>query len=508
MRRNPLSSRFSGALVSRMGRRFREATLRTLALLLLLVCHPPLAAQPEASVVHITTFSQRPLWNEPWRFDYVRKSTGTGFVIAGQRIMTNAHVVSWAKEILVQRYQSSRPYVAHVKFIGHDSDLAILAVDDPEFFQGMQPLRFGGLPRVRSSVTTVGYPAGGDQISYTRGVVSRIESRLYAHSGVRSFLAVQTDAALNPGNSGGPVMQDDRVVGVAFQNLSALENAGFFIPTPVVEHFLEDVADGQHDGFPDAGLALSGLENEAYRRYLRLPPELDGLGARVDEILPIATTEALVQVDDVILSVDGYPVGSDATVLYEGNRVHVGILIDTAQAGETLRLDVFRDGQSVAVELPVHIYSADWAEGNQYDRLPRYFVYAGLVFLPLSANYLATIDDDHGAVEQPHLYYALNHHGYEHPHGRREETIVLAHVLPHAVNADVQFRGRYIVDRINGIRVERIEDVIRAFDSAAGSHDLIEFLDGKYVEALDRQAAQAAGPEILRSYGLVSDRRL
>ena len=128
MRRNPLSSRFSGALVSRMGRRFREATLRTLALLLLLVCHPPLAAQPEASVVHITTFSQRPLWNEPWRFDYVRKSTGTGFVIAGQRLMTNAHVVSWAKEILVQRYQSSRPYVAHVKFIGHDSDLAILAV--------------------------------------------------------------------------------------------------------------------------------------------------------------------------------------------------------------------------------------------------------------------------------------------------------------------------------------------------------------------------------------------
>ena len=482
--------------------------LRAALTLLLLVCSLPVAAQPETSVVHITTFSQRPLWNEPWRFDYVRKSTGTGFVISGHRIMTNAHVVSWAKEILVQRYQRSQPYVARVRFIGHDSDLAILEVEDPGFFEGMEPLTFGDLPPVRSTVTTVGYPAGGDQISYTRGVVSRIESRVYSHSGIRSFLAVQTDAALNPGNSGGPVMQDNRVVGVAFQTVSRLENAGFFIPISVIRHFLEDVADGRHDGFPDAGLALSGLENEAYRRYLKLPKELDGLGARVDEVLPVPSTQALVHADDVILSVDGYPVGSDATVLYEGNRVHVGILIDAVQAGETVSLDLFRDGARMQVELPVHVYTADLAEGNQYDRPPRYFVYGGLVFLPLSADYLATIDDDHGAVEKPHLYYALNHQGYEWPLDRREETIVLAHVLPHSVNADVQIRSQRVVDQINGVQIERIEDVIRAFESVQGSYDVIEFLEGGSFEVLDRQAAVAAGPEILRAYGVPSDRRL
>src|SRR5207244_11126251 len=126
-------------------------------------------------------------------------------------------------------------------------------------FEGMEPRELGELPQVRTTVTTYGYPAGGEQISYTRGVVSRIEMQSYVHSGNRSFLGVQTDAAINPGNSGGPVIQDDRVVGVAFQGMPGLENAGFFIAPPVIQHFLQDIADGRYDGFPQAGIRLVQL---------------------------------------------------------------------------------------------------------------------------------------------------------------------------------------------------------------------------------------------------------
>src|SRR4029077_3455777 len=102
----------------------------------------------------------------------------------------------------------------------------------------LEPLAFGKLPHVRTTVTTYGYPAGGEQISYTRGVVSRIELQNYVHTGNRSFLGVQTDAAINPGNSGGPVLQDGLVVGVAFQGAQGLENTGFFIAPQVINHFL------------------------------------------------------------------------------------------------------------------------------------------------------------------------------------------------------------------------------------------------------------------------------
>src|SRR6185503_1712986 len=124
----------------------------------------------------------------------------------------------------------------------------VLTVEDEHFFDNLEALEFGELPKVRSTVVTYGYPAGGEEISYTRGVVSRIELGPYSHIGNRRLLSVQTDAAINPGNSGGPVIQDDRVVGVAFQGISGLENTGFFIPPPVIRHFLEDISDGRYDG--------------------------------------------------------------------------------------------------------------------------------------------------------------------------------------------------------------------------------------------------------------------
>jgi S1-C subfamily serine protease len=465
--------------------------------------------EPEKSVVHITTFSQRPLWNEPWRFDHVRRATGTGFVIPGNRILTNAHVVSWGKEILVRRFQDARSYIARVKFIGHDCDLAVLEVDDPSFFEGMQPLTFGSLPKVRSTVVTYGYPAGGDEISYTRGVVSRIEVQGYTHIQNRSFLSVQTDAAINPGNSGGPVIQDGKVVGVAFQGAAGLENTGFFIPPPIIQHFLKDIEDGKYDGFPDSGILFSSLENKTYRHYLKLPESKGrGIGVRIDSFLPVPITQELLKVDDVLLAVNGYPVGSDGTVLYEGNRVNLGAIFDNAQAGDVVPLKVWREGREIEVKLPVTVYRKDKAEGSQYDRLPRYYIYGGLVFVPLSADYLASSGDDLGSGGNPELLYELSFRGVEEPDERRDEPIVLAHVLPHPVNADLQIRNRALVDKINGVRIEKMEDVIRAFEKGEGTHDVIEFVQQKRFECLDRAEAKKANAEVLKSFGIPGDRRL
>ncbi|MGB0579764.1 MAG: S1C family serine protease, partial [Limisphaerales bacterium] len=196
------------------------------------------ADETEKAVIQIFTAGQRPDWSRPWQFGSVRRSSGSGFVIKGRKIMTNAHVVGWARQILVKRYQDPRLYVARVKFIGHDCDLALLEVDDSLFFDGIEPLDFGELPKVRSTVVTYGYPAGGEQISFTRGVVSRIEMQTYAHIGNRSLLGVQTDAAINPGNSGGPLVNlRGEVVGIntAIASRSGgYAGIGFAIPAKMV----------------------------------------------------------------------------------------------------------------------------------------------------------------------------------------------------------------------------------------------------------------------------------
>src|SRR6185436_19332240 len=295
------------------------------------------------------------------------------------------------------------------------------SVEDQSFFDKLEPLEFGELPKVRSTVVTYGYPAGGEEISYTRGVVSRIELQTYVHSGNRSFLTVQTDAAINPGNSGGPVLQDDRVVGVAFQGTPGLENTGFFIPPPVISHFLKDAGDGRYQGFPQAALRVVALQNAAYRAFLKLKD--DDIGARVDSVLPIPTTENLIKPDDVVLKIGDFPVGSDSTILYQGNRFRPSLAFQMAQAGDEVPLKLWREGHEVEVKLPVSVYRDDAAGGYQYTAPPRYYVYGGLVFTPLSLDYMRNLGRNSQDASNNDLYYELYYRRYETPDSARREPV-------------------------------------------------------------------------------------
>jgi S1-C subfamily serine protease len=95
-------------------------------------------------------------------------------------------------------------------------------VDDPDFWKDAVELSFGALPRLQQEVFVAGYPVGGETLSLTGGVVSRLDFDSYAHS-TRQHLVCGVDAAINPGNSGGPVFSGDRVVGIAFQSLMGAE---------------------------------------------------------------------------------------------------------------------------------------------------------------------------------------------------------------------------------------------------------------------------------------------
>lgn len=464
------------------------------------------SAEPERSVVQVLAFSQPPNWDTPWRYLPVQRPSGTGFLIKGKRIVTNAHVVAWAKQLLVKRYQDPRPYPAKVAFVAHDADLAILEIEEDRFFNGLEPLELGDLPKVRSSVVTYGYPAGGEQISYTRGVVSRIELQSYVHIGNRSFLSVQTDAAINPGNSGGPVIQDDKVVGVAFMGAPGLENTGFFIPTLVINHFLKDVDDGTYHGFPQAGVRFVPLQNPAYRRALKLPD--NDRGARVDHMMPIPSTEKVLKEEDVILSASGLQVGSDATVVYQGNRLSMALAFQMVQHGESVPLKVWREGQEIDLNLPVMYYEGDRVTGNQYDVEPRYVVQGGLVFVPLSLDYLKTFGRNWSDSAAAELVYDLYYRKLESPNTTRQEPVVLASVLSHAVNANVKLQPRTMVNKINGIRIEKLEDVVRAFESATSEFHVIESIPNDSIECLNRAEVEKANPEILRAYNISKDRRL
>ncbi|KAI3843883.1 hypothetical protein MKX03_036979 [Papaver bracteatum] len=130
---------------------------------------------------------------------------------------------------------------------------AMLTVEDDEFWDGVSPVQFGSLPALQDAVTVVGYPIGGDIISVTSGVVSRMKIFPYEH-GSTELLGLQ-----------------GKCVGIAFQTIKRedVENMGYVIPTTVVMYFIEDCdKKEEYTGFPTLGVEWQKMENPDLRAVM------------------------------------------------------------------------------------------------------------------------------------------------------------------------------------------------------------------------------------------------
>lgn len=460
------------------------------------------AARVADSLVRITETSQEPNYRAPWNAGAVNSGVGAGFVIGGNRIMTNAHVVSNARFLTVSKEGDPKPYPARVLHVAHDCDLALLTVDNPEFFKGMSALDFGGIPAIESTVSVYGYPIGGDRLSVTRGVVSRIDFQTYSHSGVDAHLTIQIDAAINPGNSGGPVMQDGKVVGVAFQGYSGdvAQNVGYMIPTPVVQRFLEDVKDGTYDKYVDLTLSYHPLHNPALRRHLGLT---DGnSGVFVGTVYGGGVSEGVLQSGDVLLTIDGLPIASDGTVKMDGELVEMAEVVERKFKGDTVKFDILRGGQPQKVTVSLSHAWPFTLQANAYNEKPRFVVFGGLVFQPVDANFLVEHRPDN-----LRLRYFFDHFVTQGIYKDRKEIVTLSSILADPVNAyGADFRYS-IVDTINGEKISRIDDVAAAFKKESDYY-VIELLGQGRPIVLERKAVEDARNRIRQRYGVSTEENL
>src|SRR5436189_2143669 len=342
----------------------------------------------QKSLVRITATSVEPDYKAPWNAGALQRGVGAGFVIGGNRIMTNAHVVANSRYVTVERDGDPNKYPSQVQFIANDCDLAVITVSAPDFFKNMLPLKLGGIPALESTVSAYGYPIGGERMSVTTGIVSRIDFQLYTHSSVDQHLAIQISAQINPGNSGGPVMQDGKVVGVAFQGYSGdvAQGVAYMIPTPVINRFLKDISNGQYDEYPDLAITYAKLQNPTQRKYLGLTD--DDRGVLVSSVVAQGPSDGILKSGDGLLSMDGQPLTSDANVEFEGERAQFEAAVERKFKGDSVKLDLLRNKQPTTVSIPLYKPWPYSIQGHSYDVRPRYVLYGGLLFQTLNLDML------------------------------------------------------------------------------------------------------------------------
>jgi S1-C subfamily serine protease len=464
---------------------------------------PPKPNGPvQKSLVRITATAVEPDYRAPWNAGGLQRGVGAGFVISGNRIMTNAHVVANSRYITVERDGDPNKYPATVQFIANDCDLALITVPAPDFFKNMLPLKFGGIPALESTVSAYGYPIGGERMSVTTGIVSRIDFQLYTHSSVDQHLAIQISAQINPGNSGGPVMQDAKVVGVAFQGYSGdvAQGVAYMIPTPVINRFLKDISNGHYDEYPDLAITYAKLQNPAQRRFLGLQD--DDRGVLVNSVVAAGPSDGILYPGDVLLTIDGHPIASDANVELEGERAQFEEVVERKFKGDSVKFDILRDKQPTTATIKLYKPWPYAIQGHSYDVRPRYVLYGGLLFQPLSLDMLEAYRTTDLRLRHFFEYFTVEQIYLQHP-----DVIVLSNILPDPINTYLApYRGA-IVDEVNGKKILTLDDLAKALAEAPGRLVIRMIGDGPPL-VLDRNKVEAARERIRTRYNVAKEQNL
>lgn len=430
-------------------------------------------------------------------------STGSGVIIQENLILTNAHVVSDATNILVQKENDPEKYLAEILYIAHECDLALLGVNDKNFYKGTNSIALHTeVPELESTVVTYGYPTGGSRISITKGIISRIENTSYSHSGY-SFLTVQTDAAINEGNSGGPVIQDGKIVGIAFQIKTDADSIGYMIPVPVINHFLLDIKDNTYDGFPEIWFDLAPLENEDIRSFMGMDSSMTGI--LVTNVF--YDKENKLRLHDIILKIDGIEVANDGSIPYGNGRILVTDLFSRRQFGDSINFEIYRNGEIINFDLTLVKHKFRINSYNSYDTLPRYFIFAGIIFQPVSLEYLKTWKEWYYNADKLMLYYYY-YNNRDEIFPEREEFIVINHVLPDSANTYISNVDDMIVNSVNNIPINNLDDLVEAFNHPVDGYHIIK-LDNDYKPlVISADNIEETNERILKNYDIPEDRKL
>ena len=440
------------------------------------------APDPSTAVVEIiarvTNHDDTSPWNTSWE-----GQSGTGFIIEGKRILTTADLVSQAAYITIRPNGTPQTFEAEVETISHESNLAILKLQDESFFEGRHPLTFTGLPKPQANVSLYGYPVGGYKIGVTQGIVSRIEYQTYYHSGL-AFQTIQIDAAINAGSVGSPALVDGKVIGIVAAAApeianTATQNIGYLIPTSRIEQLLDDLKDKSLDGIPELWVDYQFITNPEQKKHYKLTNTQSGIlvsrpCAHADTAMQLAT-------GDVITAIDGNPITEEG--LIQANGEHASDFrsyIDLHQIGDIVALDIIRDGGTVKQNIALN--KPQVAEDVPED-YPRYFIFGGFVLLathkPQTCEVIA--EDETGEVSAA------------------EDEVNIVQVLPAASNIGYHDIAPMTITSVNDSDFTTFEEFYSLVKSTTAKTIILKN-DAGYQVVINRALAESEQDALLAKY--------
>ncbi len=453
------------------------------------------------SVVRVNVTNQPWDFLRPWgkRPPYSRRAIGA--VLPGGRVIVTAEMVANATFLELESPEGGAKVPATIEVVDYEANLALLKTDDAEFLKEYQPLEI--TPAQIGDNLAIWQLEATGTLLVTPGTLTSIEASRYPISDT-PLLVYRVTANLQFRDSSFtvPVARDGKLVGILMRFDNNSKNTEL-VPTPVIEHFLKDAADGKYDGFPRAGMGFASTRDPMFRRYLGLDAGISG-GVYVTQVLKESpAAKAGLQEGDTILRAAGENVDQDGNYDDpEYGKLAISHHLSTKHfVGETVAFTVMRKGEKKEISVTLdHRNPSDYvSDPFVIDRAPKFYILGGLVLQELSRQYLKEFGTDWQKRAPDDLVYLDRFQSDIYPDGSKK-IVILSRVLPSDVTIGYEQLRGLVVTSLNGVPLNGLSDLPAAIAKAEKGLHKLEFDGDPGTIWIDAAASEALGPMLKQSY--------
>ncbi|HAM72801.1 MAG TPA: hypothetical protein DCM86_14260 [Verrucomicrobiales bacterium] len=459
----------------------------------------PGGALLQDSLVELEVNRKQYDYQTPWNrgSGSVHKS---GIIVSTSEILTTADGLSERTLIRVQRGGRGKWWEATVTWIDYHANLALVGTGEAEFWKGVRPVDFAPKLTSKDDFQIHRWRSGNME-------VRKAEFNQFMSTDAKlSFVQhaqVELSSEINGVGWGEPVMVGNRFAGLV---TSQTRNLCVATPAPFIRFALDSRKKGTYRGLGYFDFVWQPSENPAVHQYLGFTGEPRGVVV-IEGAHELGQTN-LIRPHDLILEVDGFEIDSQGNYhdpMY-GHLLLENLATRNHWAGEEVRIKVWREGKSVdvAYRLPKADFETRLMPDYLFDQEPEYLIVGGLVFQPLSNQYLRAWGDDW----KRRAPFRLNYYNNEAPSKDRPALVILSSILPDPYTLGYQDLRLLVVDKLNGKTISRLTDLEEALKSPVEGFHVIEYMRGDSVRkmVLSANGTAEATQRVLDRYGISQDR--